>query len=125
MAVFRTIPVGDLDLINGQPYLIDGPAYIRQKLSSRFRFFLGEWFLNQLEGMPYYRDVFVATPDPDVITSLFKRVILKCPGVLSLKSYSMSFDPVARSCSFSFQAVVEGGVVTVTPTDADFVVSVN
>lgn len=125
MSVLRVIPVGDLDLKNGQPYFIDGPDYIRQKLSTRFRFFLGEWFLNQLEGVPYYRDVFVANPNTDVIASLFKRVILTCPGVLSLNSYTMSFDESARSATFSFQAVVEGGVVTVTPADADFLVSVN
>lgn len=125
MCVLRVIPVGDLDLKNGSPYFIDGPAYIRQKLSARFRFFLGEWFLNQLEGVPYYRDVFVANPNTDVIASLFKRVILTCPGVLSIASYKMNFDPVARSMTFSFQAVVDGGVITVNPGDADFLVSVN
>lgn len=125
MAVFRIIPAGDLDLINGSPYYIDGPAYVRQKLSARFKFFLGEWFLNQVEGVPYYRDVFVHDPNIDVIASTFKRVILKCPGVLSLASYSMSFDPVARSLSFSFQAVADGGVITVAPGDVDFIVDVN
>jgi hypothetical protein len=125
MCVFRLIPAGDLDLINGSPYFIDGLPYIRQKLSARFNFFLGEWFLNQLEGVPYYRDVFVASPNLDVIASLFKRVILGCPGVLSLKTFAMAFDPEARALSFAFQAVVDGGVIVVTPEDEDFLVSVN
>ena len=125
MAVFRIIPVGDLDLKNGSPYYIDGAAYIRQKLSVRFQFFLGEWFLNQLEGVPFYRDVFVYSPNIDVIASLFKRVILTCPGVLSLASYKMNFDSAARSASFSFQAIVDGGVVTVLPEHQDFILGLN
>lgn len=125
MCVFRVIPPGDLDLINGSPYYISGPPYIRQKLSARFKFFLGEWFLNQLEGVPYYRDVFVHDPNLDVISSLFKRVITTCPGVLSIAKFAMTYDPIARSLSFAFQAVVDGGTITVTPQDQDFIVDVN
>lgn len=123
MAVMRVIPAGDLALKNGSPYFIEGPDYIRQKLSVRFRFFLGEWFLNQLEGVPFFRDVFVHDPNLDVITSLFKRIVTKCPGVIALKSFRLLYDPQARSASFDFVAQVDGGVIVVTPQDADFVVN--
>lgn len=121
--VIRVIPVGDLALKNGSPYYIEGPAYTRQKLSIRFRFFLGEWFLNQLEGVPYYSDVFVHDPDLDVISSLFKRVITGCPGVLALKRFKMTLDPVTRRAAFDFLAVVDGGIVVVAPGDEDFIVT--
>lgn len=120
--VIRIIPVGDLALIKGSPYFIEGPAYIRQKLSVRFRFFLGEWFLNQLEGVPYYRDVFVHDPNLDVLTTLFKSIALDCPGVLGLKRFKLIFDPESRSASFDFAAVVDGGVIIVSPQDQDFIV---
>lgn len=110
---------------DGSPYLIGGTEYIRQKLSVRFKFFFGEWFLNQNEGIPYFRDVFVHDPKLDVIASLFKRVITNCPGVLALKSYAMNYDPLARSLTFSFQATVDGGEVVVTAKDRDFVVDAN
>ena len=125
MAVFRRIPVGDLDLKNGSPYFIDGPDYIRQKLSARFKFFLGEWFLNQLEGVPYYRDVFVHDPDLDVISSMFKRLILKCPGIISLNSYAMALDPASRAASFSFQATCDGGDFVVKSGDLDFILDLS
>jgi hypothetical protein len=125
MCVFRIIPVGDLDLKNGSPYYIEGLPYIRQKLSVRFRFFLGEWFLNQLEGVPYYRDVFVHDPDLDVITSLFKRIVTTCPGVTGIKTFRMFYDEPNRTASFAFQALVDGGVITVTPQDQDFIVDAN
>jgi hypothetical protein len=126
MAVFRTIPAGDLDLINGSPYYISGAPYIRQKLSVRFRFFLGEWFLNQLEGVPYYRDVFTSNPNLDVVASLFKRIITTCPGVTGIASFALpAIDPVTRLLSFSFQAITDSGVITVTPQDQDFLVDTN
>ena len=120
--VIRRIPAGDLALKRGSPYYIDGPDYIRQKLSIRFRFFLGEWFLNQLEGVPYFRDVFVHNPNLDVLTTLFKNIVLDCPGVLSLKSFKLHFDPSTRAASFEFQAMVDGGVIVVAPGDEDFIV---
>lgn len=125
MAVFRIIPPGDLALKNGSPYYIAGPAYIRQKLSVRFKFFQREWFLNQLEGIPYYRDVFVKNPNLDVVNSLFKRVIRTCPGVLGLRSYSSRFDAAERVLYFRFVAIVEGGEVIVAEKDRDFIVDVD
>ncbi|HYQ47149.1 MAG TPA: hypothetical protein VER11_34500 [Polyangiaceae bacterium] len=101
--------------------LVEGPDAIRQKLSARFKFFLAEWFLDQRQGIPYYRDVFTKNPNLDVVRSLFKKVILGCPGVLSLASYSLSFDESARQLTFRFQAMVTGGVVSVAPEDQDFI----
>lgn len=123
MAVFRIIPIGDLALKNGSPYFIDGPDYIRQKLSVRFRFFLGEWFLNKLEGVPYYRDMFVHNPNTDVIATLFRGIVRDCPGVVAVRRFKLTFDRVARRASFSFSAIVDGGVITVSPQDQDFIVN--
>jgi hypothetical protein len=120
--VIRVIPAGDLALKNGSPYFIEGVDYIRQKLSVRFRFFLGEWFLNQLEGVPYFRDVFLHDPNLDVVTTLFKGIALDCPGVLSVKRFRLIFEPVTRTASFDFVAIVDGGVITVAPQDQDFIV---
>jgi len=121
MAVLRVIPPGDLALKNGSPYYIDGPEYIRQKLSARFKFFKQEWFLNQLEGVPYYEQVFLHDADADVVKSLFKRLIVTCPGITALSKYAMTFDRVARRAAFSFKAKCEGGEFEVKPEDQDFI----
>lgn len=121
MAVIRTIPAGDLDIQNHRLVLLDGVAYIRQKLAARFKFFLGEWFLDQREGVPYYRDVFVKNPNLDLIRSLFRRLILGTPGVLSLPRFELVYDEANRRASFDFEAVVTGGTVIVTPDDDAFI----
>lgn len=127
MAVVRLIPAGDLALernVSGKKSLVllTGPAYIRQKLSSRFQFFLGEWFLDTRQGVPYYQVVLgQKQPNLDVIASLFRRLILGCPGVKSLVRFKLNYDEAARKLSFDFQAKVDGGEVVVAANDNDFI----
>lgn len=128
MAVLRIIPAGDLALEMGDVVVLGlstetRVAYIRQKLSVRFRFFLGEWFLDLRQGVPYYRDVFVKNPNLDLIRSLFIRVVRETPGVLDVPTFSLAYDPEQRRLSFDFEALVDGGEITVKPEDADFVVN--
>jgi hypothetical protein len=128
MTVIRIIPAGDLELVGGSPVLLgDTPesrvAYIRQKIAGRFKFFLGEWFLDKRLGIPYYRDVLgQRRPNLPLITSLFKRVLTKTPGVLVVASFSLNYDESARRLSFQFEATVTDGEISVTTEDADFVV---
>lgn len=127
MAVFRTIPAGDLALEGGTFVELGKTAetrvqYIRQQLSARFKFFAGEWFLDLRQGIPYYRDVFVKNPNFDLIRALFLRVVRQMPGVLSVASFSTFYDASARQFTFAFKAIVDGGEIVVSQEDQDFIV---
>jgi len=127
MAVFRIIPAGDIALESGDVVVLGYTdetrvQYIRQKISARFKFFLGEWFLDLREGISYYRDVFVRNPNLPLIRSLFLRVLKTTPGVISVASFRLQYDPAARELSAEFEAVVDGGELSVSAGDADFVV---
>jgi hypothetical protein len=124
MAIIQVIPAGDLALSGGNPVLQSGPAHVRQKIASRFLWWLGEWFLDQRQGVPYYRDVFVKNPDLSVIRSVFRRVLLSTPGVLSVDEFDLIYEPADRTLAFAFHATVEGGVVIVTPDDRAFVLDI-
>jgi hypothetical protein len=118
-----TIPAGDLALENGTLVFCEGSAFYRQKLASRFKFFLGTWFLDKRQGIPYFRDVFVKNPDLDLIRSLFRRVILTTPGIKAIKRFSLVFDPSTRQCRFDFAATLIGGeAIVVKPEDRDFII---
>jgi hypothetical protein len=120
----RTIPRGDLAIEDGHFVLARGVRYVRQKLSVRFKFFLGEWFLDLREGVPYYRDVFTWNPNLPVIRSLFRRIALTTPGVLSVPRFEIRFTPSDRMLRFDFQAVCSGGDIIVRPEDRDFILDV-
>jgi hypothetical protein len=122
MAILRQIPAGDLALENGSYLVIDGVDMVRQKLASRFRFFLGEWFLDRRQGIPYYRDVLKKDADLDVVRSVFRKVVLGTPGVTGLRRFDLRFDAVERHLVFDFEASSLDGTIFVTPEDRDFIV---
>jgi hypothetical protein len=137
MPVYRVIPTGDLALTGdpspyavgiatlaqgGQLVVIEGLEQIRQRIATRLKFFVGEWFLDLRQGVPYYRDVFVSNPNLALIRSLFRRVVLRTPGVISVPRILVGFDPATRQCSVTFQAIVDGGRIEVEPGDEDFLV---
>ena len=118
-----SIPAGDLALENGTLAFCSGAAFYRQKLAARFKFFLGEWFLDARQGIPYYQSVFVKNPDLDLIRSLFRKVILTTPGIKQIKTFSLSYDPAARSLAFAFHALLVGDeAIIVRPQDRDFII---
>lgn len=122
--LIRTIPAGDLVIENGHFVIARGIDYTRQQLSIRFRFFHREWFLDQREGIPYYRDVFVWNPNLDVIRSLFRRVALRTPGVVALPKFEVLYTSSTRTLQFNFEARCRAGSFVVSPQDRDFVIDV-
>lgn len=126
MAVTRTIPAGDLALENGDLLVLGRTPttrvqYMRQKIAARFKFFTGEWFLDEREGVPYFRDVFVKNPNLDLIRSLFLRLLRETPGVLDVQEFKVTYDQRARTITFEFRAKVSDGEVVVTAEDEAFI----
>lgn len=86
-----------------------------QKLTNRFQFFLGEWFLDTRLGVPYYQNVFVKNPDLNLIGQLFQRVITQTPNVASLTTAALNFINSSRELTAQFVvktltgAIIEGG----------------
>jgi hypothetical protein len=92
--------------------VLRGVAAIAQRLRVRLQFFLGEWFLDQRQGMPYFQVVFVKNPDISLIQSVFRRAILQTPGVLAVKKLTTTFDRANRTFTVSpLEIVLTGGVV--------------
>lgn len=123
MAVIQVIPEGDIALgDDGDFAFVDGSRHVLQTILARFRFFLGEWFLDTREGVPYYRDILIKNPDRSVVRSVFMQVLETTPGVLSVLSFDIVYDERERTIRFSFEVQSTDGVVTVTPGDDAFVV---
>lgn len=104
----------DLTLTRGQLVLVSGIADAAAiQLRNRFRFVLGEYFLDIRQGIPYFSVVFVKNPNVLLIKQLFRSVIIGTPGVTSVLSLDASYDSTARTLSFSFRArAADGQVIT-------------
>lgn len=82
---------------------------VRQRLYRKYQFFLGEWFLDTREGIPYFRDVFVKNPDLAVVQSLMVKVASDDPGVDTVSSFDQSLD--GRTLTISLECVLTDGTV--------------
>lgn len=97
MADFLLDSSGDLDLSTNDIQIVSGLAAIRQELQIRFRFFLGEWFLNREEGVSYIRDVLVKNPNEPQVLALLSEVARSTPGVEVIRSFLFDLDSATRA----------------------------
>ena len=116
---------GDLDLVAGQIVLIgdfvgeedsfrinDEVAAIAQDLRQRLNFFKGEWFLNLLEGFPYFQEVFKKNPDQALLRALFRNTIIDTNGIESVETLDISLNTATRRAELTFSARLnDGGVL--------------
>lgn len=84
--------------------LLDDTRQIMQNLAIRLRFFLGEWFLDITQGLPYYQVFFTKAPNLIQIESILKNEILTTRGILELISFSAEFNSKKRIFSVKFSA---------------------
>jgi hypothetical protein len=124
--IFRVIPPGDLEIRNKRFVVARGRDYRRQKIAVRFKFFLGEWFRNQLEGVPMYRDVFVKNPNLTLIRQIFYEVLTEhIPGIVAVPRFELAFDARARELAFDFEAYDDNDQpLVVKPDDPLFILKV-
>lgn len=87
--------------------ILDAPDSIAQKLAIRLQFFLGDFFLDERIGIPYFSKVFVKAPSLVLIRALFRDAILTTPGVISIERFDMDFDIAQRTLTPSFSVKVE------------------
>lgn len=104
--------------------ILQGPDAVIQKIKQRFRFFKGEWFLDQRLGIPFLQTVFVKAPSLILISAIFQQVLLGTPGVASVTSFSATLDGQTRTLTADFVAVLVDGT-TVTAQAEPFIISIS
>lgn len=123
MAIIRVIPIGDLALENGDVVIIDGRDQIRQAIFCNFRFFLAEWFLDLREGVPYFQEILVKSPNLETVSSAFREALRKTPGVTEINLFELELDTANRRLLFRFEVSTDDGLIRVTPADSAFIVN--
>lgn len=103
---------GDLFLDETDLTLTSGQEAIRQHLSQRLRTFVGEWFLDLTEGIPYFQHILKKRPDPVIVDSVFKKEIIDTPGIKKLLDFDLDLDASTRVLTLTFRAeTIEGSVI--------------
>jgi len=105
------IDAQDLDTVNG----IDA---IEQHLKQRLQFFRGEYKHDLTRGIPYHDKFFKKTPNPIVIDSILKDVILTTPGITELLKFTIELYSATRLLTVTFKANTDEGILDYTGTIA-------
>lgn len=101
----------DLALTNGAPSV---GADVAQAIGVRLKFVLGEWFLDQDLGIPYFESIFVKAPGIDRIKAIFRQAILDTPGVGELTSLEVSYSASTRNFVLTFACTSDEGEIDQT-----------
>lgn len=104
----------DLDLQAYDLVGVGGVDEVRQHLTCRLRLVMGEWFLDETAGVPYFRDILTSAPKVRAIESLLRREIMAAAEVESLDSFEMTYDRSARTLAVEFACTTSEGEVTAT-----------
>lgn len=104
---------GDLVIANGNLVLVSDFESIEQAVNSNLRTFLGEWFLDDPVtpklGVPYFQSVLVKNPDPSMLRSIFRNVIVGTVGVNDAVLTDLSYDSTSRALSIAYRGVTDTG----------------
>jgi len=113
IALDYTGQTGDLDLTGHRLNLIDGTAAIEQQLRFRCRYFEGEWFLDERQGIPFLRSILIKNPDLQLVESLFRSAVRTTPGISVVNDVELSIDVTTRTLTVRFTATMDTGEVLV------------
>lgn len=98
----------DIVLVNNEIVLVDEYDAIAQHMRIRLRTFLGEWYLDERIGMPYFEEFLVKNPNKIVMQSRIREAMLETPGVISVDSLVFDFNTLDRSLEVTAQVTLDG-----------------
>jgi len=99
----------DLTVRGDNLILAEGEEAIDQNLRLRLKFFLGEFFLDERQGIPFYREVFIKNPNLRLLRNIFSEAIVTTEGIDSVDNISLAIDNASRTLNLSFIATMNTG----------------
>jgi len=103
---------GDLVLRDGDVLLIDNAERVAQQILITLRFWLGEWFLDTKDGIPYLEYVLVKSPNLLHIRQIFTEAMEKVDGVKRVEEMNLVFDAKNRSLHVDYEVSTDYGLIT-------------
>ena len=91
------------------------PEAAAQRIGIRLALFLGEWFLDQTAGVPYFQNILVRVPDDSVLRAIFRSQIEADPFVVAVSRIVLALDRATRALTLEFDAqLIEGSELTIS-----------
>lgn len=115
--------VGDLHIRKGDlVWTKDIAEETSQQLRVNLQFFLGEWFLNQAEGTPWFQQLLEKGTTEQTVKAIISKIIVKTEGVKTIDFLTYNLDAAARKLFLDFGATLQDGSTFVSKDFPPFIV---
>lgn len=91
--------------------LIDKSEKVKQNLKIRLLFFINDWYLDTLEGIPYFENIYDKNISLTEVDNIIKSVILDTQDVNEIISYTSNLNLQTRKFSVDFKVNTTFGFV--------------
>lgn len=124
MSTFLLNENNDFALVRGQ-LVLERDEVVAEgiDLFQKFQLFLGEWFLDTRQGVPYLQVVYVKNPDIELIKRMYTSILLSSPLVRDVYKMDAFYLPAQRMAAFEFGAKMSDGSDLVGGSHKPFIVS--
>lgn len=119
LSTYKDLLILENDLVLTSDADPDGTQPVLQDILQRLSFFLGEWFMDNTQGLPWFQQILIKNPDQSKIDALFLNTIMGTPGVIQVNAYSFTVNSTQRILSVSFNALSTSGPINYTGTIAN------
>ena len=90
---------------NGNVAIVDNDESLRQRLIQRLKTFLGEWFIDETIGVPYFQQILQSGIDINIVSNIITNEILKENEVIQVQAPIASDDNQSQHAVISFNRV--------------------
>lgn len=108
------VNTNDIVLKNGDVLLIDNAERIAQQILISLRFWLGEWFLDTRQGVPYLAYILVKNPNEAHIKQVLTDAIKNVDGVDLVTNMDLSLNRIKRALTVEYTVKTSAGLLTRT-----------
>ncbi len=107
---------GDLEIETFDLQIVEGRDQVAQRLKTRLKTWLGEWFLDTDWGVPYLESILVKNPDFTRVNAVLTQQILLDAEITEIVQGSLatSFDNKLRKFSYSARVMSVFGTFPVS-----------
>lgn len=106
------ITSGDICINEKDFLMIDNAERVAQQIKITLQFWLGEWFLNISDGVPYLEYILVKNPNKNHIIQIFTEKILSVEDVISIESIDITLNSKERNAEITYNISTKYGLIT-------------
>lgn len=100
--------------------IVDDAESLRQRLLERLRMFLGEWFLDETIGVPYFQQILQSGVNINTVSNIITNEILKDTEVIRVQAPTLqenqSQHPIISFDSSTREFMYTAGIVSIFST---------